>query len=117
MLHKVSNALVESTNTKLRVLHRMAFGFRDPEHLIAPPPRCPAVHLRRLRRFPEPGPGGVPGGVNRPVCARRLPGFTPSPRIASRSARGRALKRAMKASTAAGSSGRTPSAAASVHRR
>ena len=34
MLHKVSNALVESTNTKLRVLHRMAFGFRDPEHLI-----------------------------------------------------------------------------------
>jgi transposase len=35
MLHNVSNALVESTNTKLRVLHRMAFGFRDPEHLIA----------------------------------------------------------------------------------
>jgi transposase len=35
MLHKVSNALVESTNTKLRVLHRMAFGFKQPEHLIA----------------------------------------------------------------------------------
>jgi transposase len=35
MLHGVSNALVESTNTKLRVLHRMAFGFREPEHLIA----------------------------------------------------------------------------------
>jgi len=35
MLHNVSNALVESTNTKLRVLHRMAFGFRHPEHLIA----------------------------------------------------------------------------------
>ena len=35
MLHKVSNALVESTNTKLRVLHRMAFGFREPERLIA----------------------------------------------------------------------------------
>jgi transposase len=35
MLHNVSNALVESTNTKLRVLHRMAFGFRQPEHLIA----------------------------------------------------------------------------------
>lgn len=30
-----SNALIESTNTKLRVLHRMAFGFRQPEHLIA----------------------------------------------------------------------------------
>lgn len=31
----VSNALLESTNTKLRVLHRMAFGFHKPEHLIA----------------------------------------------------------------------------------
>jgi Transposase len=30
-----SNALIESTNTKLRVLHRMAFGFRQPEHLVA----------------------------------------------------------------------------------
>ena len=35
MLNRLSNALVESTNTKLRVLHRMAFGFKDPEHLIA----------------------------------------------------------------------------------
>jgi transposase len=35
MLNNLSNALVESTNTKLRVLHRMAFGFREPEHLIA----------------------------------------------------------------------------------
>jgi transposase len=35
MLHNLSNALVESTNTKLRVLHRMAFGFKEPEHLIA----------------------------------------------------------------------------------
>ena len=35
MLHDLSNALIESTNTKLRVLHRMAFGFRHPEHLIA----------------------------------------------------------------------------------
>jgi len=31
----LSNALVESTNTKLRVLTRMAFGFKKPEHLIA----------------------------------------------------------------------------------
>jgi transposase len=30
-----SNALVESTNTKIRVLTRMAFGFRSPEALIA----------------------------------------------------------------------------------
>jgi transposase len=35
MLNRLSNALVESTNTRLRVLHRMAFGFKDPEHLIA----------------------------------------------------------------------------------
>lgn len=33
--HGLSNALVESTNTKIRVLTRMAFGFRKPEHLIA----------------------------------------------------------------------------------
>jgi len=30
-----SNALVESTNTKIRVLTRVAFGFRSPEELIA----------------------------------------------------------------------------------
>ncbi len=35
LLNKLSNALIESTNTKLRVLHRMAFGFQKPEHLIA----------------------------------------------------------------------------------
>jgi transposase len=35
MMLNVSNALIESTNTKLRVLHRMAFGFKEPEHLIA----------------------------------------------------------------------------------
>jgi transposase len=35
MRHKLSNALIESTNTKLRVLHRMAFGFKKPEHLVA----------------------------------------------------------------------------------
>ena len=35
MLNKLSNAIVESTNTKLRVLTRMAYGFKEPEHLIA----------------------------------------------------------------------------------
>jgi len=35
MINNLSNALIESTNTKLRVLHRMAFGFKEPEHLIA----------------------------------------------------------------------------------
>jgi transposase len=33
--HKLSNAIVESTNTKLRVLARMAYGFKEPDHLIA----------------------------------------------------------------------------------
>jgi transposase len=31
----ISNALVESTNTKIRVLTRVAFGFRSPDALIA----------------------------------------------------------------------------------
>jgi transposase len=31
----LSNALVESTNTKLRLLTRMAFGFKSPEALVA----------------------------------------------------------------------------------
>ena len=35
MSYKVSNGLIESTNTKLRALHRMAFGFKKPEHLVA----------------------------------------------------------------------------------
>jgi transposase len=35
LTHRLSNALVESTNTKLRVLTRMAFGFHNPEALVA----------------------------------------------------------------------------------
>lgn len=35
LTEQLSNALVESTNTKLRVLTRMAYGFKKPEHLIA----------------------------------------------------------------------------------
>jgi transposase len=35
MEHGLSNALIESTNTKLRVLTRVAYGFAKPEHLIA----------------------------------------------------------------------------------
>jgi hypothetical protein len=54
MVHNLSNALIESTSTKLRVLHRMAFGFRQPEHLIA---------LALLDRGgycpPLPGPGAL----------------------------------------------------------
>ena len=33
--HGLSNALVESTNTKIRLLTRLAFGFHGPEPLIA----------------------------------------------------------------------------------
>jgi len=33
--HDLSNALVESTNTKIRVLTRIAFGFANPQALIA----------------------------------------------------------------------------------
>ncbi len=33
--HGLSNGLVESVNTKIRVITRMAFGFRDPAALIA----------------------------------------------------------------------------------
>lgn len=33
--HDLSNALIESTNTKIRLLQRIAFGFRSPDALIA----------------------------------------------------------------------------------
>jgi transposase len=33
--HNLSNALVESTNTKIRLLTRIAYGFRSPDALIA----------------------------------------------------------------------------------
>ncbi len=35
LLHGLSNARIESVNTKLRVLHRQAFGFHSPHPLIA----------------------------------------------------------------------------------
>ena len=35
LTHGLSNALIESTNTKIRVLARMAYGFKNPENLIA----------------------------------------------------------------------------------
>jgi transposase len=33
--HALSNALIESVNTKIRLLTRIAFGFRSPDALIA----------------------------------------------------------------------------------
>ena len=35
LVNNLSNALVESTNTKIRLLTRIAFGFRSPEALVA----------------------------------------------------------------------------------
>ena len=35
LTHGLSNALVESTNTKIRLLTRQAFGFRSTDNLIA----------------------------------------------------------------------------------
>jgi transposase len=33
--HGLSNGLIESVNTKIRLITRMAFGFRSPDALIA----------------------------------------------------------------------------------
>jgi transposase len=33
--HGLSNGLIESTNTKIRLLTRIALGFRSPDALIA----------------------------------------------------------------------------------
>jgi transposase len=35
LTHNLSNALVESTNTKIRLLQRIAFGFKSVDALIA----------------------------------------------------------------------------------
>jgi len=35
LTHRLSNGLIESTNTKLRLLARMAFGFKNPEAMVA----------------------------------------------------------------------------------
>jgi transposase len=35
LTHELSNALIESTNTKIRLLQRIAFGFASPDALIA----------------------------------------------------------------------------------
>ena len=34
--HNLSNGLIESTNTKIRLITRIAFGFKSPQALIAP---------------------------------------------------------------------------------
>jgi transposase len=59
--HNLSKAIVESTNTKLRLLARMAYGFKEPDHLIA------LALLDRGGHCP-PLPGR-PVAVNEPVLA------------------------------------------------
>lgn len=64
MVNDLVNALIESTNTKLRVLHRMAFGFKEPEHLTALAlldrgGYCPPLPGRRSAR-PAHGEAGEP---------------------------------------------------------
>ncbi len=64
--HHLSNGLVESVNTKIRVITRMAFGFHDPAALIAlamlalggsqphPPARSPRLQSHPRTRSPMP---------------------------------------------------------------
>ncbi len=54
LTHGLSNALVESTNTKLRLLTRLAYGFRSTDNLIAlclldRGGHCPALPGRTAR--------------------------------------------------------------------
>ena len=53
--HDLSNALIESTNTKIRLLQRMAFGFTSPDALIA-------LAMLALGGFRPPLPGRVTAG-------------------------------------------------------
>jgi hypothetical protein len=65
--HGVSNGLIESVNTKIRLITRIAFGFKDPDALIAlamptlggyrPPPNRPKLTHGTGRRasYPQGG--------------------------------------------------------------
>jgi Transposase and inactivated derivatives len=60
--HGLSNGLIESTNTKIRVLTRMAFGFTKPEALVALAMLalggyCPPLPGRETRNDPRIGQG------------------------------------------------------------
>jgi transposase len=48
LTHKLSNALVESVNTKIRLLTRIAFGFHSPQPLIALAMLSRGAHPPRL---------------------------------------------------------------------
>lgn len=53
--HDLSNALIESTNTKLRLLMRMAFGFKDTDALIG-------LAMLALGGYPPTSPAGQADG-------------------------------------------------------
>ena len=55
--HDLSNALIESTNTKIRLLQRMAFGFASADALIAL--AMLALAMLALGGFRPPLPGRV----------------------------------------------------------
>ena len=46
--HNLSNGLIESTNTKIRLITRIAFGFKSPEALIALALLSPGGHRAAL---------------------------------------------------------------------
>jgi transposase len=52
LVHDLSNALIESTNTKIRLLQRIAFGFASPDALIA-------LAMLALGGFRPPLPGRI----------------------------------------------------------
>jgi len=65
--HNLSNGLIESTNTKIRLITRIAFGFKSPEALIALALlslRPPQVVTSQLLRF-------MPRRVGRSVAGGR----------------------------------------------
>jgi transposase len=55
--HGLSNALVESVNTKIRLITRLAFGFRSPEALIALAMLSLGGHKPTLPGRPDPRKG------------------------------------------------------------
>ena len=71
MLNKLSNTIVESTNTKLWVLTRMAYGFASPDALIA---WLSSTGAATAHRFPDEAeePARSPAGRAQPRLRRRL---------------------------------------------
>ena len=85
--HNLSNGLVESTNTKIRLLTRVAFGFHNPKR--SPPSPC---SRSAATAHPCPAGGSLSDphiGSEGPIMRRRsrsfLTGTLPCPRLVRRS--------------------------------